>query len=228
MHAGPLHRVLHLSVRLVLVWSVLCALAIGFGRQAVALALPLFDGVIDRVQDDFVANVELAQDQGVWVLRMQPLLIRPVALNAGLAMPPRTRLRAFVTHVDHTLVPPLLFLMVLLAWPARRWRELAVRLLLAAPVLLLILALTAPILLAGQVQMVFADLAVLAGSPRREPLLVTLMVFMESGGRWLLPLAGGVLCIGLGRWLRDVRYRIPSAGTPAGNGTPPAPSPPLS
>jgi hypothetical protein len=212
-------RVLHLSVRLVLVWSVLCALAIGLGRQALVPALPLFDRVIDMVQDDFVATVEIAQDQGTWVLRIQPLLVRPVTLSAELAMPPGTRLRWFVTHVDHTLVPPLLFLMALLTWPATRRRELAARLLLAVPVLLLILTLTAPILLVGQVEMVTADLAVLAGAPRREPPLVTLMVFMESGGGWLLPLAGGVLCIALGRRLQGAKNELRGfAGGPAVNG----------
>ena len=201
-------------MRLVAVWTVLCALAIGYGRQAIALALPLFDRVIDVVQDDFVATVEIAQEEGAWVLRVRPLLVRPVGLNAELAMPAGTRLRWFVTHVDHTLVPPLLFLMALLAWPAGRWRELAARLVAAVPILLLILALTAPILLVGQVQMVAADLAVLAGGPRREPLLVTAMVFMESGGRWLLPLAGGVLCIVLGRSLQGSR-RIVTCTAPA-------------
>jgi hypothetical protein len=220
---------LYLPVRLVIVWTVLCALAIGFGRQALVPALPLFDRVIDVVQDDFVASVEIAQDQGAWVLKMQPLLVRPVGLNAELAMPAGTRLRWFVTHVDHTLVPPLLFLMALLAWPAGRWRELAARLLVAVPVLLLLLALTAPILLAGQVQMVAADLAVLAGGPRREPLLVTLMVFMESGGRWLLPLAGGVLCIALGRWSQGARTQmLPVAGRRTENAAPTAAPPPLS
>jgi hypothetical protein len=196
---------LYLSVRLVAVWTVLCALAIGFGRQALAPALPLFDRVIDVVQDDFAGTVEIAQSEGAWVLRVRPLLVRPVRLSAELAMPAGTRLRWFVTHVDHTLVPPLLFLMALLAWPAGRWRELAARLVVAVPVLLLVLGLTAPILLVGQVQMVVADLAVLAGGPRREPLLVTSMVFMESGGRWLLPLAGGILCIALGRRLQGRR-----------------------
>ena len=160
---------------------------------------------------------------------MQPLLVRPVALNAELAMPAGTRLRWFVTHVDHTLVPPLLFLMALLAWPADRWGELTARLLAAVPVLVLILALTAPLLLVGQAQMVVADLAALAGDPRREPLLVTLMVFMESGGRWLLPLAGGVLCIALGRWLQGARTKVqPGAGGRAENPAPTATLPPLS
>ena len=86
------HRVLYLSVRLVLVWTVLCALAIGFGRQALVPALPLFDRVIDAIQDDFVASVEIARDQDAWVLRIQPLLVRPVELNAALAMPANTRL----------------------------------------------------------------------------------------------------------------------------------------
>lgn len=218
MQALPPRRLLNLSVRLLVVWSVLCALAIGFGRQAAALALPLFDRVIDGVQGEFTASAEIAQDQGAWVLRIQPLLVRPVSLNAGLAMPGGTRLRWFVTHVDHTLVPPLLFLMVLLAWPAGRWRELALRLVVAAPLLLLIVALTAPILLVGQVQMVVADLAGLAGDARREPPLVTLMVFMESGGRWLLPLAGGVLCIAVGRWLGHARPRLQARGAPARTG----------
>lgn len=194
-------RALRASVRLLLVWCVLCALAIGLGRQALTLALPLYDGVIEVIQDDFVATVQMTHTPDGWVLRMQPFLVRPLRLNADLSMPAGTRLRWFVTHVDHTLVPPVLLLMVTLALPAARWRELAVRLLLALPVLILVLALTAPVLLAGQVAIMAADLARLAGAPQRQTPLVALMIFMESGGRWLLPLAGGVLCIALARRL---------------------------
>lgn len=201
VHNPPFQRALRASVRLVIVWSVLCALAIGLGRQALTPALPLYDRVIDAIQDDFVATVEMAREQDGWVLRIQPLLVHPLKLNAELSMPAGTRLRWFITHVDHTLVPPVLLLMATLAFPAARWRELAARLLIALPVLVLILALTAPVLLVGQVQITAADLARLAGEPRREPALVTLMIFMESGGRWLLPLAGGALCWVLGRRL---------------------------
>jgi len=209
MRTPSVHRLLRIATRLVVVWALLCAAAIGFGRPALTLALPLFDRVIAAVQDDFAAGVEMAQDGKAqngkgWVLRMQPTLVRPVRLNAELAMPAGTRLRWFATHVDHTLVPPLLFLMALLAWPPDRRSELLIRLLVALPMFLLILALTAPIQLVGQVQMVLAELAALAGEPQREPPLVTLMVFMESGGRWLLPLAGAVLCIALGRRLRGL------------------------
>lgn len=212
MRAPSVHRVLRLSVRLVVVWALLCAATIGFGRPALSLALPLFDRVIAALQDDFVASVEMAQDGQAWVLRMQPTLVRAARLNAELAMPAGTRLRWFVTHVDHTLVPPLLFLMVLLAWPAERRSELLVRLTTAVPALVLILASTAPVQLVGQVQMVQAELSTLAGASPREPALVTLMVFMESGGRWLLPLTCGVLCIALGRWLGGSRRDRHPAG----------------
>jgi len=209
------------------VWALLCVATIGFGRQALALALPLFDRMIAVLQGDFAASVEIAQDgtaqdgkvpdakpkdSKAWVLRMQPTLVRPAQLNAELAMPAGTRLRWFVTHVDHTLVPPLLFLMVLLGWPADSRAELRIRLLSALPMLLLILALTAPVQLVGQVQMVQAELAALAGEPRGEPPLVTLMVFMESGGRWLLPLVAGILCIALGRKLRGPSQDSAQAG----------------
>ncbi len=227
MQAPSVKRWLRVSVRVVVVWAILCALAIGFGRQMLALALPLFDRTIEVVQDDFVARVEIAQDHGAWVLRMQPLLVRPLYLNANLAVPQGTRLRWFFTHVNHTLVPPLLLLMALLAWPVAGWRELAARLLTGVPVLVLVLALTVPILLVGQVQMMAAYLAVLAGAARREPVLVTLMVFMESGGRWLLPLAGGVLCIALGRWLQGARPRMqPPGGGRAESAAPSATLPP--
>lgn len=209
----PIRRLLRLSARVVVVWVVLSALVIGFGRQGLAGALPMLDRVVNLVQEDFVATVEIVQDAGEWVLRIQPVLVRPVRLNAELSLPPGTRLRRFVTHVDHTLVPPLLFLLVLFAWPASRWRELAVRLLLAVPVLVLVLALTAPILLVGQVQMVLTDLKVMAGDPFRQPALVRMMVFMESGGRWLLALAGGVVCIAAARWL--LSGTTPAASRPA-------------
>jgi len=73
-------------------------------------------------------------------------------------------------------------------WPFAGRREALLRVLLAAVALPVVLALTTPVLLVGRVQMWLVELAVQHRAGFHEPSVVTFMIFMESGGRWLVPL----------------------------------------
>jgi len=197
---GPSRRLLlRLSLRAIAICSVLgLALFLG-GRLVVFAALPALTVFIDTVQSDFVADLSLAPARGGWMVQMRPLSVRAIPIAPGKVLQAGTRLEPFATTLAHTLVPPLLFLTAVLVWPATRPREWLVRLLAAVPTLAVLLLLGAPILLMGRLQMWLVEMGMHYGAAFREPAWVTFMIFMESGGNWLLPLCAAIACVGIGR-----------------------------
>jgi hypothetical protein len=196
------HTLLRLSLRVLVVWVVLAVALLVGGRALLSALLPVFGAFIDLMQPDFVPSLEIAPDAQGWVLRLRPLVAKAIGVGPGVVIPAGTRLDWFSTSVDHTLVPILLFLTALLSWPATSTREWGLRLLAALPALIWVLLLSAPILLIGRVQMWVTGLAVRNGAAFQEPALVTFMIFMESGGRWLVPLGAAAACIALGQRIR--------------------------
>jgi hypothetical protein len=200
--AYRLRSALRLSLRVLLTWAGLAVVLLFGGRVLLTAMLPLFNVFIDLMQPDFVPSLEIVPDADGWVVRLRPLIAKAIAVGPGTIIPPGARLDWFSTSVDHTLVPILLFLTALLSWPTTGTREWGLRVLTGLPALIVVLLLSAPILLIGRVQMWVTELAVRNGAAFHEPALVTFMIFMESGGRWLVPLVAAAACIALGQSLR--------------------------
>ena len=66
----------------------LAALLLVFGAKGVGALLPLLTSAIDLSQRDFVVTLQLAHESGEWMLRMQPLVLRPLELAANWTIPP--------------------------------------------------------------------------------------------------------------------------------------------
>jgi hypothetical protein len=192
---------LRLTLRLALAWLVLSASTLAMSHSIVTLVLPLLEVAVNVLQADFNAALKLTRETGSWAIQMQPLTVRPIPMTNEIQLREFVSLQKYITHVDHTLVPVVLLLTGVAAWPFRQSREMAVRLLLAVPALIVVAVMGAPVLLIGQVQITLVELALRAGAKFSEPWMVTLMVFMESGGRWLLPIAAAIACITISRWI---------------------------
>jgi hypothetical protein len=181
------------------------SVAILLGQRALITALlPYFDIVIRLLQSDFVASLRIAEVKGQWMIQMTPFLLRAVPLTDQLALRSFVELPPFFVGVTHALVPVVLLIAAIASWPFASYRDAITRVVLAIVSVPLVLASTTPLLLAGRLQMWIIELAMQHGAGSREPALVTAMIFMESGGRWLLPLMLAVasvvishrLCIG--------------------------------
>lgn len=98
-------------------------------------------------------------------------------------------------HLEHMLLPVVLLYTVLGAWPQPDWRRRMVVMLAGVPGALLALALTAPFLLAGKIEMLLLERAAAMGVPRAEPGLLRWMLFTEGGGRWLLAIVLALVII---------------------------------
>jgi hypothetical protein len=184
-----------LCLRALLVWALVCLAILAVQRPLMTVLLPYVDAIIRLLQWDFVPSLRLVEVKGHWIIEMIPFLMRAVPLTDDLALRPFFQLEPFVVNVNHALVPLVLLLAAVGSWPFAHCREALARMLLTVAALPLVLALTLPVLLVGRVQMAIVELALQHSAKFHEPGLVSLMIFMESGGCWLLPLTLAVACV---------------------------------
>jgi hypothetical protein len=98
----------------------------------------------------------------------------------------------------HALVPPTVLLAVLIAWPCPSLREALWRGTLGVATAVALLAGATGLHLAALLDVTLVGAG---GEPASAalPMTVRTLLFLESGGRWLLPLACGVACLALAR-----------------------------
>jgi hypothetical protein len=65
------------------------------------------------------------------------------------------------------------------------------------PGAIIVMAVTTPLFLAARVQMNTMQFALQMGGKPAKPFLIDWMIFTESGGRWLIPIVVGIVCISL-------------------------------
>jgi hypothetical protein len=173
------------------------------GDRLICPLLPPFETVFRLAKPGFDAlfHIEVSPD-GHQIITASAYTTVAVALDATHSIAPFTHLDQTV-YVDlvHALIPPVILLTGLLAWPFTGFREILQRTLLGLLGLFLTLCLTTPLYLAGLVETVVTDLAHADGvktSTYPSPLRMW-MIFTELGGLWLLPIVLATVCIGLSR-----------------------------
>jgi hypothetical protein len=190
-------RVSRLALRVLLAWLALAAAALWTGRTAVDLLLPLIATVGESLSAEFSASyLWAADDPHMLLLRAQLLDPSPATLALGLRAGQAIETG---TNLEHVLVPPVLVLTALLAWPARDLRQRLLLLVLAAPAAVLSLLLTTPLLLAGKIEVLLLERAAGMGLARTPSWVTHWMLFTEGGGRWLLALVLALVCVLLAR-----------------------------
>ena len=173
----------------------LCAAGYFFGAQILLACLPLFGLVIGAIQSDFAPSLDVVGSRATAELRMSVILLRDVPLD-------QTRYLETASHIDyttmdvfHVLVPLVLLLAVLAAWPIRSPKDLLVRALCGALALPAVLGLTTALTLAGRFKMWLVEATASSPFPVQENWLVQWVLFNELGGRWLIPIAVGIACV---------------------------------
>ena len=167
-----------------------------------ALLMPLAL-ITDTLSEVYTARVTWDPAATDMVRITAQLFDGPVAL-APLGIYHGAEVKAAI-YLEHTLLPVVLLYTVLGAWPQPDWRRRMVVMLAGVPGALLALALTAPFLLAGKIEMLLQERAAAAGVPRAEPAILRWMLFTEGGGRWLLAIVLALIIIAVVDIMMPVR-----------------------
>ena len=189
----PGNPLLRASLRALLAWCVLAGLGLCFVRGICTPLLPLMEGAIDALQSDFNAYLSVVPAAGGLQIAMSCTMNHDLTLPSGRRIPFLASYDCATTDAMHALVPLLIFLVPLVAWPAGSRREAALRVPVGLVLLPVVVALTTPLLLTGIVAARVHPAAFAAGSQLAA--LLQPFVFMEMGGSWLVPLLAAVLCI---------------------------------
>lgn len=189
----PLHAA---AARLAGAWALLSCAGLVAGAPLFRVVLPWLEPVCAALLPGFAASLRVVERAPDTVIVLSLQALDAIRLGAHVVVQPFERLEASTTLL-HNLVPPVLLFAALAALPVRSWRERLLLFALGFPALALTLALTTPIHLAGLVETSLQDAAAALGTARPTPWPLRWMLFLEGGGRWLLPLLAALGCRGL-------------------------------
>ena len=204
------------ALRLMLAWTLVSGLGFWQGATLFAASTGLMTEAVHWLEPRLTCSVQLVTAGADAALVLDASVAIPLPLNSERAIPTGTAITPQMS-VAHALVPLLILLSVNLAVPVRSWRERALGLAIAAPMAWAFAITLAVFHLLGLVEMDLQTTAESLGITRPPPALLSLLVFMEGGGRWLLSVLAGVLPTLLARRLlipAKARQRVTETSSP--------------
>lgn len=185
-----------IALRLTFFWVLVSVLGLLWGRRLLELLLPLFDIVITVAQEDFAPTLEIVSDSdGEISLKMTALSVQNLHLAGAWYIQGGVTVSDFNTTLFHMMVPAVLLLTPLLAWPVIGWREALIRATAGIPAFLGVMLTTTPFFLIGRFDMYLSDQAARVGERPSDTWMIHWAIFTEMGGRWLLPIVAATVCI---------------------------------
>jgi len=180
-------------------WVVFSAAVIGlltFAAQTALseAALPLLELGCNFLRHDFLTRLHLDTSGDSPLIRMACTAMAPVRIGADRWIPSYGDFDGGAIHALHVLVPFVLFLTTVCAWPVRSWRELLLRGAAAATLGLPMVLLPSVLLLLGRVTGEITAAADGADAAYGNA-WVQAMLFMEMCGAWLTPIETGCLVV---------------------------------
>ena len=183
---------LRLAPRLALAWGALTLLVAMFSAPLIVGVRPLLQACTEQLMPGFSTLIMPAVGpgaQGDVVMEFEAT--RPVTISGDHQVAPWIKVRESINS-GHEFVPVILLLSVLAAWPYRQLRQALWALcggVLASAVLLVW---TVSVHFAGLYEISLQRVASYFHEARGTPFFLTLMIFDESGGQWLLGLLAAV------------------------------------
>lgn len=192
------------ALRLCVGWLVCSALGYVLCAPLLAACAPLVTYAVRALAPELRSTVVYVDDGAGPQLLLDARSVRPIVLDSELVIPAGQELPARANGV-HVLVPLILLVSALGALPVRSARERSALLLAALPGGLVLLLATAPFQLLGLIELALQEFALDHGVARGTPWHLQWMLFLEGGGRWVLPLALAALLYALLEAVRTPR-----------------------
>jgi hypothetical protein len=186
-------------IRLVIIAAILLTLGRLFGTTLVTPILPAFAWTIEATGDRFrVDRMTVVEGQRSTFIQLQATPVRPLVLGNKVLLPDGRLQFSPTVLVGSVLQPIILLLSIVLAWPARNRWTMPLRLLFAAPTIVLLLATNAPLGLVGAMLDFREILPAVAVDP-----LVYWNDFLQTGGPLVMAIAAGIILVSIAdRWAR--------------------------
>jgi hypothetical protein len=184
-------RLLRRLPALALAWGGLTVAVLAGGAPALLLAHPVLEAEVEALMPAYVATIQprsvADRDPGGDIVLVVHA-IKPDPISGDHSVAPWIDMQESVNS-GHELVPVIILVSMVLAWPWRRGSDTARAAALALVASALLLAWTVPVHLAGLYELNLQRVASTFHETRDKPWYLGQMIFFESGGLWLLALA---------------------------------------
>lgn len=186
--------ILMLTLRVLGIWLLLSLLMLVFGEALLALLLPYFTFLMNLWADSYSSVLTITSIDTARVIQVTSTITQAVYIDTIPVAPPGHQLYA-ATNVVHSYVPIVILFTALAAWQVRSKQERLYAFMFAVPVLLIILGLMVPPLLLGHIESTLLNAAQnVSERSLTPPYVMQWVIFSETGGRWLFPIVGALLC----------------------------------
>jgi len=187
-------RVHVLLVRGIVAWAVFGALGYFLGPSLSKLLFPAYEMVAEAFLPNFAVTLSIRELNGTQHIHMDAIVTKPLVLTPKVTVPLGREVPASIT-VLHSMVPSVILLALLVAWPAQSLGRLFIRILIGLVSVVLVQLAINPAHLAGNLERGIQSAVGQLGGEPSVPFVLRWMLFMEGGGRWVLPLVAAVSCI---------------------------------
>lgn len=183
-----------LSTRVIITWLVLSLLILFIGEYIISLLIPFIAYVTNLLSSNFDCVVSIVNTQESTIIQCAATLSKDIYIESIPTAPAGYKLTSH-TNLIHALVPIVILYTALLSWPQVSIKEKLLLCMLGIIGVLVITVTVVPTLLIGNVEAQLISAAERqAGSSFAKPLVMKLVVFFETGGRWLYPIIFALLC----------------------------------
>ncbi len=179
-------------VRMVISAALVLPLAILFAKPIATVLLPLYSWVLEGLADDYrILFLGLTTEGADRVIRLNVTIAHAIVVGDHLVFPNPHGVANASTLSGYILQPFSVGLIAILAWPARSWRIILLRVPFLMLLCLIETVLDIPLLLTGELWSLFLDnLAPGSWSP-----LTAWTAFLDNGGRLVLGIAAALYSI---------------------------------
>lgn len=183
------------SIKAFAAWLLLSLAGQFWGVGLVSNALPYYETIVERANPDYHAEIRIEYDENKHDTNIvvAATAVKALPITPGRSLPGGNTIEASVT-VKHTLVPLIILLTTLIAFPLKNLRQSLALCVMAIPAVLFVSAVTTPIQLLGNLEIGFINAAVAAGYSREPSWILNWMLLTEGGARWLIPVLVGIAC----------------------------------
>lgn len=185
-----------LSLRLLLSWLGVVGLFLYFDETIVNLFLPMVKFIIEALRPNFDVMLNITSHDKGALIQATFLSTGPIQVAQTQLMPVGVKISAG-TFVLHSMVPLIILATGVLAYPVKSIKERVYIILLSCPFFAFLFAITTPYLLLAHIEMTFHNTAQKYGQLPNDTIVIPWTLFLEGGGRWLLPISVIVLIIWL-------------------------------
>lgn len=175
------------------IWAALSVVGYFHGIKLIKLLEPYYISVVETAYPDYEARIAYDENPTEPYIELYVTAVKPIPYAPGKAVPAGRTIGPTKITTFHTMVPLIIFAVIVLVWPVKSVKEYLVLLAVAVPGLLIVTGVTSPFQMLGLLDTAFINAAAQMGY-LYESKAFAWMKFTEGGARWLIPVLTAILC----------------------------------